>query len=306
MNQSILRLAGKKLRSLWSLVSETFIEWDRDNAMQLAATLAFYTVFSFAPVLILLVAVASLIFGSQAAGTEVIEQLQRVLGRSGAKMVQTVLQNSRPASIMASLIGAAVILFGATAVFAALHDSLNRIWGVKVVAGNMVKDFFRKRLISFLMLLAVGILLLASTLVSAALSFAGNYLKDILPTTPLLGSVQFAVSVLIAAVLFGMIYRIVPDVKIAWGDVWVGALVTSVLFNLGKMLIGLYLARSTLGSLYGAAGSFAVFLAWIYYSAMVFFIGAEFTQVYARNRGSPIRPDSKAVAFRIETQKEIQ
>ncbi len=299
-----MKLVGLKLRGVWDLLSETFAEWDRDNAMQLAATLAFYTVFSFAPVLILIVAVASSIFGTDTARAEVTAQLDGVLGRSGARMVKTVLQTARPASATATLMGFGALLFGATAVFVALQDALNRIWGVTVKPGNMLRIFFRKRLISFLMLLAVGLLLLASTIISTALQLAGTYLKDVLPQTGLTGLAQFAVSIALAAVLFGTIYKVVPDVKIAWADVWIGAFATSLLFNIGKMLIGMYLARSTVSSLYGAAGSFAVFLIWIYYSAQVFFIGAEFTQVYARRRGSPILPDDNAVAFRIEVQGE--
>ncbi len=172
-----MKLEGLKLRGAWDLLSETFAEWDRDNAMQLAATLAFYTVFSFAPVLILLVAAASSIFGTDTAKAEVISQLQGVLGRSGARMVQTVLQNARPASSTATLMGLVAMLFGATAVFVALQDALNRIWGVTVKPGNMVRLFFRKRLISFLMLMAVGLLLLASTVIGAAPECLGNDAK---------------------------------------------------------------------------------------------------------------------------------
>jgi membrane protein len=301
MKRSYLRPARLKLRAAWSLLSETFIEWNRDDAMQLAATLAFYTIFSFAPVLVLLAAAASSVFGREAVRAEVISQLQGVLSKSGVAMVQTVLENARPASVSATLVGLCAMLFGATAVFVALQDALNRIWGVAAKPGNVVKLFFRKRLISFLMLLLIGVLLLASTLLGAAITIAGKYIKAIFPQAHLLHVIQFVISIALTAILFGAIYKVLPDVKITWADVWVGALVTSLLFNLGKLLIGLYLARSTVGSLYGAAGSFAVFLVWIYYSAQVFFIGAEFTQVYARKRGNPIIPDSNAISFRIET-----
>jgi membrane protein len=304
MKRSHLKSIKLRLNAAWDLLQDTFDEWNRDDAMQLAATLAFYMVFSFAPVLILLVAAASSIFGREAVRAEVINQLEEVLSRSGAAMVQTVLQNARPASTTATLMGVVAMLFGATAVFVALQDALNRIWGVTVKSGNLVKLFFRKRLLSFLMLLIMGILLLASTVVGPALSLAGGFMKDVLPQTYFLDLTQFAVSIALAAIMFGTVYKVLPDVKIAWSDVWIGALVTSFLFNIGKMLIGLYLARSTVGSLYGAAGSFAVFLIWIYYSAQVFFIGAEFTQVYARRRGTPIMPDDNAVSFRIETYSE--
>jgi membrane protein len=304
MKRSCLKSIKLRLHGTWDLLHDTFDEWNRDDAMQLAATLAFYMVFSFAPVLILLVAAASSIFGREAVRAEVINQLEEVLSRSGAEMVQTVLQNARPASTTATLMGLVAMLFGTTAVFVALQDALNRIWGVTVKSGNLVKLFFKKRLLSFLMLLIMGVLLLASTVIGPALSLAGGFMKDVLPQIYFLDLTQFIVSIVLAAIMFGTVYKVLPDVKIAWSDVWIGALVTSFLFNIGKMLIGLYLARSTVGSLYGAAGSFAVFLIWIYYSAQVFFVGAEFTQVYARRRGTPIMPDDNAVSFRIETYSE--
>jgi membrane protein len=304
MRRFSLKRAIPRIGAAWSLLHETFAEWDRDDAMQLAATLAFYMVFSFAPLLILLVAATSSVFGREAIKAEVVNQLQEVLSWSGARMVQTILHNARPASTSATLVGIFAMLFGATAVFVALQDALNRIWGVTVKSGNIVRVFFRKRLASFFMLLVIGILLLASTVFSAAITVAGIYVSSILPNFYLLNLIHFAISVLLAAILFGAIYKVLPDVRIAWADVWMGALVTSLLFNLGKIFIGLYIARSTVGSLYGAAGSFAIFLIWIYYSAQVFFIGAEFTQVYARRRGTPILPDENAVSFRIETNDE--
>ena len=290
----------RKLRTLCILLRDAFIEWDRDNAMQLSATLAFYMVFSFAPILIFLVAVASSVFGSETVKTEVVNHLEGVFSRSGAIMVQTVLQNARQSSITATLMGLSAVLFGATMVFVALQEALNTIWGVTAKPGNVVKLFFRKRLVSFVMLLAVGIVLLLSTVIGIALMVAGHYVQGVLHHAWILDLVQFAISVALAAILFGAVYKVMPDVRIAWADIWIGALVTSILFNLGSMLIGKYVAQSAVGSLYGAAGSLAVFLIWIYYSAQVFFFGAEFTQVYARRRGFPILPDKNAVSFRIE------
>jgi membrane protein len=290
-----------KYRQAWNLIRTTFEEWDRDNAMQLAAAVAFYMVFSFAPVLILLVAAASTIFGSTGFKLEFMHQLRGVLSRSGLAMVRTVLENAQSASIAATLMGLGAMLFGATAVFVALQDALNQIWGVMVKPGNVIAIFFRKRLISFLMLLLIGILLLASTFLGVALKIAGNHVNAVIRVIPLLGPLQFGVSIVLGAIVFGIIFKVLPDVRISWADVWIGAIVTSLLFNLGRILIGVYLARSMVRSLYGAAGSFAVFLIWIYYSTQVFFIGAEFTQVYAKSRGTPIIPDKNAVSFRIQT-----
>lgn len=288
-----------KLYSGWELLKETFNQWYDDNSMQLAAAVAFYTVFSFAPVLIILIAVASIVFG-KGARTEVVTQLHSLVGQSGARMIQTVLDHAQPAASIATILGAIALLFGATAVFAALQGALNRIWGVMVKPGRTVRLFFKKRLVCFVMILGFGGLLMTSVIIGTVVTTISTYLKGAIPIPVLLLELgQFSVSFVMATVLFAVIYKVLPDVKIAWADVWTGAAVTSLLFNLGKLLIAVYLARSTIGTAYGAAGSFAVFIVWIYYSAQVFFFGAEFTQVYARRRGKPIVPDENAVRFEI-------
>ena len=209
------------------------------------------------------------------------------MGESGAKVIEEMMAsaNKKGSGAIASIVGIVILIFGATGVFAALQTALNHIWGVKPKETNGVIAFLRTRMLSFGMVLGVGFLLLTSLVLSAGISAIGGLLKagafeQIWQTT------NFLVSFAVVTVLFAMIYKILPDVKIAWRDVWLGAAVTAVLFNIGKFLIGLYIGKSSVASSYGAAGSFAVLLVWVYYSAMVLFIGAEFTQVYATTFGS--------------------
>jgi membrane protein len=195
---------------------------------------------------------------------------------------------SRPSSgILATLVGVGVLAFAATGVFVQLQDSLNTIWKVKKRQMNGLLAFLRQRLLSFAMVLGIGFLLLVSLVLSAALAAAGAFLIRLLPGwEAVLHLVNLAVSFAVITVLFAMIYKVLPDTRVAWSDVWLGAVVTSLLFSLGKLGIGLYLGKSSVSSAYGAAGSFAVLLLWVYYSSQLLFLGAEFTQVYARRHGS--------------------
>lgn len=292
-------------RTVWGLLKETADEWFDDQASELAAALAFYTVFSLAPMLIILIAIASTILGGEAIRQTIISQFSDYVGYKGAKIIAVILEQARQKSNLATAVGLGTLLFGATAVFTELQDALNSIWEIRVKPGNFVKMFFRKRLMSFLMILGIGVLLLASLMVSAGLAAAVAYLGEALPAASyVLELAQFTVSFTVITVLFAAIYKVLPDVKIQWSDVWIGAAVTSLLFTIGKTVIGVYLVRSTVGSAYGAAGSFVILLVWVYYSAQVFFLGAEFTQVYARWRGSPIVPDENAVRFTTAVHDE--
>lgn len=277
------------------LLRETLAEWWGDGAPRLAAALAFYTLFSFAPTLVIAIGVASMVFGEEAARGEIVAQIRGLVGDDGAKVIQTVLAYSRERSYFATVMGIAAALFGATAVFVALQDALNTVWGVMAKPGNEIKNFFKRRLVSFLMVLGIGVLLFASLVVSAGVSIVGAWFGGL--ASYLLQSIQFIFSFCLTTLLFGVIFKTLPDVRIAWKDVWVGAAATSLLFTIGKTLIGLYLGTSSIGSAYGAAGSFVILLVWVYYSAQVFFLGAEFTQVWARRHGSRILPDENAVRF---------
>lgn len=293
-------------RSLWELLKDTFSKWKRDGGSRLAAALAYYTTFSLAPLLIIAVAIAGFIFGREAVQSQVMEQLRGLIGRDGAELVQTMMKDPRASGsgVIASVIGFVTLLLGATGVFGQLQDALNIIWGANSRPHPGVLGVIRNYFVSFTMVVGIGFLLLVSLIVSAALSalgnFLGNHLSNVIDQWQI---VTHIISFLVITLLFAMIYKFLPDVKIKWSDVWIGAAVTSLLFNIGKYLIGFYLGHSGVASAYGAAGSLAVLLIWIYYSAQIFFFGAEFTQVYARKYGSQSRWTDYAVPVSQQTRR---
>ncbi|MBD1920908.1 YihY/virulence factor BrkB family protein [Microcoleus sp. FACHB-831] len=292
---------------IFGLLKETFKEWQEDKASRLAAALAYYTTFSLAPLLIIAIAIASLVFGQEAAQGTIDDQLRGLIGSEGATAIQDMIKNSqKPAEgTIATIISFVLLFFGASGVFAELQDSLNTIWEVAPKPDAGVKNILRSRFLSFTMVLVIGFLLLVSLVLSAGLAALGNYFGNLVPNLAILWqTLNFLISFGVITVLFAMIYRILPDAKIAWGDVWIGAAITSLLFSIGKWLIGLYLGNSSVGSTYGAAGSFVVLLLWVNYSAQILFFGAEFTQVYANKFGSQIVPDKNAVFVTKETRAQ--
>jgi membrane protein len=287
---------------MFHLLKDTFREWREDGANRLAAALAYYTTFSLAPLLVLILAIAGLAGGREAAQTQTMAQVEDLLGAEGREFVQGMIESaSRPSTgLVATFIGAVTLLFGALGVFGELQNSLNTIWEVKPKPAkdwlDGLKRFVGRRLLSFTMVLGIGFLLLASLVVSAAVSAFGEYIGNRWPLADFwLGLINFIISFIVITFLFAMIFKFLPEIKIAWKDVWLGAAVTSALFSLGKFLIGLYLGRSEVGNTFGAAGSLAILLIWIYYSAQILFFGAEFTQVYANRYGSKIVPDPDMV-----------
>jgi membrane protein len=287
---------------MFNLIRDTFREWREDGANRLAAALAYYTTFSLAPLLVLIIAIAGLAGGREAAQTQTMAQVEDLLGFEGREFVEGMIESaSQPETgLTATFLGAVTLLFGALGVFGELQNSLNTIWEVKPkpAKGWMdgVKRFVLRRLLSFTMVLGIGFLLLASLVVSAAVSTFGEYIGSHWPLADFwLALINFIVSFIVITFLFAMIFKFLPEIKIAWKDVWLGAAVTSALFSLGKFLIGLYLGRSEVGTTFGAAGSLAILLIWIYYSAQILFFGAEFTQVYANRYGSRIVPDPDMV-----------
>ena len=287
-------------KTIWLLLKETFSEWSEDKASRLAAALAYYTIFSIAPLLIIAIAVAGLAFGQEAARGQLDRQIQGLVGQQSAELIQTMVESaSKPTSgIIATVIAIATILFGASGLFGQLQDALNTIWEVEPKPGRGILGIIKDRFLSFTMVLGIGFLLLVSLVLSALLSALDPYLTDLLPgSIYLLQILNFVISFGVITLLFAMIYKILPDVKIAWSDVWIGAAVTSLLFALGKFLIGLYLGNSSAGSAYGAAGSLVILLLWIYYSAQILLFGAEFTQVYAKKYGSWAASQRKPAPF---------
>jgi membrane protein len=287
-----------KLRVLWELLKETAAEWWKHNPQRLGASLAFYTMLSAAPLLVIVTAIAGFAFGRQAAQGELVGQIRDLIGREGADAVQTMLANAyQPTTgVLATVISLIVLLVGATGVFAELQDALNTIWDVQPKPNAGIWAMVKSRFLTFAMVLAVGFLLLVLLVVSAAVTALDEWIGD--GGSPVLWrGLSLLVSLGVITLLFALIYKILPDIDLAWRDVWVGALVTAVLFTLGKLLIGLYLGSSSMSTAYGAAGSLAVFLIWIYYSAQIFYFGAACTRVYSRRfrlRASPAMEESTA------------
>jgi membrane protein len=286
------------LKVIWKLLSATYMKWSEDHAQGLGAALAFYTVFSLAPLLLIVIAIAGLVFGQEAAEGQIIGQIQGLVGEESAKAIQGILENVRkPATgLIATALAIITLLFGATGVFAQLQEALNTIWGVENKEGLGILQILRTRFLSFMTVLGSGFLLLASLVLSAGLAAIGHKLEYLLPgPEPLIQVINFLVSFGVITVLFAMIYKMLPDVSIQWSDVWIGAGMTSLLFTIGKFLIGLYLGKSDVGVVYGAAGSLIIILLWVYYAAQIFLLGAEFTAVYASSHGSRLETSKNAM-----------
>jgi membrane protein len=258
-----------------------------DNAGRLGAALSYYTLFSLAPLLIVAIAVAGLVFGQDAAQGQIVAQLQGLVGEAGARAVQDMIENSRQpaAGVVATVVGVLTLLLGATGAFAELKSALNIVWDVEDQGGGIL-GLLRGRLWAFAMVLAVGFLLIVSLVISAALTAADPLLERAGVPAGLMHLVNGAASLLVITVLFALLFKYLPDTHVAWRDVWVGAFLTSALFTIGKLAIGLYLGRSSVASVYGAAGSVVVLIVWVYYAAQIFFFGAEVTQAFAHRHGS--------------------
>jgi membrane protein len=270
----------------WRDLKQTVNSWLNHEGARLAAALSFYSLLSLAPLVILSIAMASFAFGRSAAQSAVISEVRDLMGGAGARAVQTVIEYGKAprAGGLASAIGIAILLLGASSVFGELQSALNKIWDAKPADDTGVVALLKSRLISFALVLGFGFLLLVSLVFSAALAAFGRYISaHLLLPSVLLTVGNAAVSFAGIFVLIALILRYVPDVALRWGDVWQGALLTALLFTGGKALLGLYLGKAAVGSAYGAAGSLIVVIVWVYYSAMIFYFGAEFTRVRARS-----------------------
>ncbi|HXO28121.1 MAG TPA: YihY/virulence factor BrkB family protein [Thermoanaerobaculia bacterium] len=279
------------------LITDTITSWNDHDASTQSAALAFYTMFSLAPLLVVVIWLFGLAFGDQAVRGEILAEFQDWMGKDAASLVQAILRTANePKTNLAGILGVLTLIFGASGVFVQLQQSLNRIWGVAARPGAALTKLLRKRLLSFAVVLGIGFLLTVSLIMSTALTALGDYLERRyhLPVT-LLHALNILVSFLLVTLLFAFIYRLLPDVRLAWRDVFLGAVVTSVLFGIGKTLIGFYLGRSGAASAYGAAGSLVMLLSWVYYSALVFLLGAEFTRVYSHDSvGARAAPEQGA------------
>jgi membrane protein len=271
---------------LWKTVfSETISAWNEHDAFTQSAALAFYTLFSLAPVLFVVVSLSGAVFGAERVRGEIVGQFQELMGREAGIAIQGVLERAQKSvhGGIGGILGIAALLFGTTAVFMQLQTALNVVWEVKPRRGQVLKTLLTKRLLSFAVVLAVGFLLLVSLALSAALSAFGAYARSQLSAPPaLFEALNAGLSFVIFTALFAMIFRILPDVDIPWRDVLLGAVVTSALFSVGKWLIGLYIGHATIAAAYGAAGSIIVIVLWVYYTALIALLGAEFSRIHSR------------------------
>ncbi len=287
-------------KEAFSLLKATFFEWLDDQAPTLGAALAYYTIFSLAPLLIISIAIAGLVFGGDAAQGQIFDQLRGLLGDASGRAMQDLVQSASAEpkkGVMATVIGFVTLVFGASGVFGQLQTSLNAIWGVQPKPGRGILGIIRDRILSFGFILVVGFLLLVSLFLTAAIAFVGQQFGAMIPGKEgLIQLLNSVLSLVVITLLFAMMFKILPDANIAWRDVWTGAFITALLFTLGKFALGLYLGRSGFASSYGAAGSLIVLLLWVYYSSQIVFFGAEFTQVYANRFGSHVTPSSNAIA----------
>lgn len=273
-----------RAKQVISLLKETYAKWSDHQAPRLGASVAFYSILSFAPLLVLITAVIALVFSRANAQDQLINQASQLMGDRGAETVRTLLSNAqKPASgVFASIVAFVMVLLGASGVFTELRNALNIIWDAKPRPASGLMGMVKQRLFSFAMVLSVGFLLLVSLVISAGLAYLGHSFSHILPVPAfVLEGINFVVSVAVITVLFALVFKYVPAAKITWNEVWVGAVGTALLFTVGKLLLGLYLGKASVGSAYGAAGSLVAMVVWIYYSAQIFFFGAEFTHVYA-------------------------
>ena len=306
--QPHLEMSKSFFGNVFSLLKQTFQEWLQDKAPQLGAALAYYTVFSLAPLILVLLAIIGVIFRDDPAGAwhKITQQMSYFLDPSALQVVQNIAEKaSQPGkSTIATIIGITLAIFGASGVFGQLQDALNTIWGVKAKPTQGIWGFLRSRFLSFAMVAGICFLLLVSLAIEALLKGFSHYVQSVLP-----GGIVIAVTVYlvfdfaVVVLLFAMIFKFLPDVQIQWRDVWIGAIITAILFGIGKWLLGFYLGSGAAGSAYGAASSLITLLLWVYYSSQILLFGAEFTQVYAARSGRAFKPSEYAV--RVET-KEVE
>jgi membrane protein len=302
-------MAAKRKRAFYPktflvLLKDTFFAWQDDKVWRLGAALAYFTIFSLAPLLIIVITIASVLFGEQAVRGQIFNQISSLIGDLGARAIQTMLENAYESrsNVAAAVFGIAVLILGSTAVVVQLRDALNTIWYLAEKPINTLKGFVKARIIAFTLILSIGFLLLVSLVVSTLLTALSSYLGNIVSNlTPFLKVIDFLISFAFITVLFALIFKILPNARIRWKDIWVGAAFISFMFTIGKMAIGFYLGSSHVATTFGAASSLVIVLLWVFYSAQIFLFGAEFTKIFADRFGASIVPDENALRLRVET-----
>jgi membrane protein len=290
------------LKGLWKVLIKSFKAFGDDKVAKLSASLAYSTVFSLGPLLIVIIFLCGLLFGQEAVQGSIDNQMQQFVGKDAALQLQTIIENAAISGKgkIAAIIGIATLLIGATAVFAEIQDSINTIWGIKPKPKKSWLKIIINRLVSFSMIVSLGFMLLVSLAISAIIEALSNRLQQILPevTVVVFYILNLVISFFVIAALFAVIFKILPDAKIKWKDVLPGAIASAVLFMLGKFAVSFYISTSNIGNTYGAAGSLVILLLWVYYSSLILYFGAEFTKAYAVNYGSEIHPSEYAVALK--------
>jgi len=297
---------NKRIHSIWGLLKQTALAWNRHEATRLGAALAFYTVLSLAPLVILTIAIASIFIDVQQAQQDVMQQFQQLLGPAGAEAVRNLITHGKDirAGSIASVLGIGTLLFGASQVFSELQSAMNKIWEADAAKTSGVLAIIRQRFLSFGLVLAIGLLLMISLILSAGLSALGTLMHGALPLPEwMLHTFDFLISVAATSALFALIFQYIPQADTDWRHSWIGGLVTAALFSFGKTVIGIYLGKAGIGSAYGAAGSLVVVVAWVYYSAQIFFFGAEFTHTLAQS--DRVREHTSA-ALKAKSRKSLR
>lgn len=297
----------KKIITVYQYLKQVFTEFAEDNILKYSASLAYYTVFSLAPVLIVIISMCGVLFGKEAIQGQIYGQIKGLVGNDAAVQIQETIKNIHLTgnNIFATIISIVVLLIGATGIFGEVQDSLNKIWGLRIKTRKTWWKLILTRLLSFSLIISIGFVMMVSLLLNAIVSAFGNFLARYFSEFSII-LVQITDSVLtfvVTTFLFSLMFKVLPDAKIKWKDVLIGGLITSVFFTLGKLGIGYYLGSSNIATVYGAAGSIMIIMVWVYYSAIILYLGAEFTKVYAKLHGGKIYPNEYAVWIKIE---EIQ
>lgn len=291
----------------WSFTKDLFTNFGKDDAFTLGAALSYYTVFSFAPLLVVAIAVGSFFMGEEAVTGQLYGELEGLLGPDAAEVLQDIISNAYQTgdSWWATALSVATLVFTATTVFATLKTSLNRIWEIEARPASNILGFVFTRLLSFSFVLGLGFLLMTTLVVNALIIGFMDRIAALVPalSAPVLAFTSWVIATLVTAVIFALLFRYLPDARARWKDIWAGAIFTALLFGLGRYLIGFYIGNSNFSSTYGAAGALVTLLVWTYYNSQILFLGAEFTATWAKRRGFPIRPDKNAVRIIKEVRK---
>jgi membrane protein len=292
----------------FNILKQTVKEFIRDNPMNYSSSIAFYLIFSLPAISIITLFIAGAAYKDQVVQQNMMQQIQLLFGAQSAETMNLIFANvnATGTTLVAKVFGVGMIIFSATTVFISLQNGLNSVWGIKSKPKRDVLKFFINRLLSFAMVISIGFLLLVSLVLNTFISVFNNLLTDWFSgiTSYIIPGTNLILSLIIITVVFAMIYKILPDARVRWADVWVGAFVTTLLFLLGKYLIGFYLGTSSLSTTYGAAGSLVLLLIWVYYSSIIIFVGAEFTYVYSKEVGHQIRPDKNAVIVDVVERED--